>query len=620
MYNSNIMIHRTTEVISNPEAIEALSHVVRRETQLGSVAHDTALLERRMEQNAAGKSTEFYAIGSEAEVKRLELMAEVADKVSLRHLDLIRQNFNGSPLRILDVGCGDSVSLGNSVNEKGDTYVATDMREDAVARQVSQGHESYQNLAIDLNSIKASEIDIVHSRFTWGWLSDCNRRKSMEEMLRVSNEDICGICVIDYDWSVVDGPDVFIKAIDNVKQIMRASGFEPDYGAQLSEDFSQKLDKFIDNSNRPQVITERYPVYEGTIGQAYAYIRQTADAILEQLNSVDMVDSIASLQSDLVDLEDYIKRHPEAHVNLPEIVACHAVIPQKQTLLSSSAKKTINKVEAKRLMNEYIDPVQYKPGLDYDESRDGLEVLENVVVVRPKSYLENDARRMQAAAYIADNIVGQGAIDADTGMLTTDVDPLDLVARSRYVAVLKDEATIAGVVRAILPSDSLGVMSLPTVKRMAEHSPDAFEILKEHPILQTGSMAFEVSALAKNPLVGSFKDAAKAILGLSYIAQVEQEYDYAIMGLQKSHLELMESVFGTKAIKRIQGEDAEHAIDLPGVRECVKFVPLIVHIPTLINDIHSHVEDKLAEGKQSVFFEELAMSTSKLIKAAKLKK
>lgn len=604
------MIHRTTEVISNPEAIEALSHVVRRETQLGSVAHDTALLERRMEQNAAGKSTEFYAIGSEAEVKRLELMAEVADKVSLRHLDLIRQNFNGSPLRILDVGCGDSVSLGNSVNEKGDTYVATDMREDAVARQVSQGHESYQNLAIDLNSIKASEIDIVHSRFTWGWLSDCNRRKSMEEMLRVSNEDICGICVIDYDWSVVDGPDVFIKAIDNVKQIMRASGFEPDYGAQLSEDFSQKLDKFIDNSNRPQVITERYPVYEGTIGQAYAYIRQTADAILEQLNSVDMVDSIASLQSDLVDLEDYIKRHPEAHVNLPEIVACHAVIPQKQTLLSSSAKKTINKVEAKRLMNEYIGPVQYKPGLDYDEYVDGLETLGNVVIARPGSYLENDARRIQAAAYIADNIVGQAAIDSETGMLTTDVDPLSLVDKSTYLVALKDESTIAAVIRGIMPDCANSAQYLPTIQRMSGHSPKTLEALQGHPIFAEDTLVFEVSALAKNPLGYSLMDVSKTVLGLAHVAR-GRGYEYGVMGLQKSHVELIESIFGTKAVHRIQGEDAEHSIDLPGVRQYATFVPLIVHIPTFLGDVEDYIEAK--KEKKNAFFAQLGDMTHDLI-------
>lgn len=528
-------------------------------------------------------SQDFYAgEGNRPEAERLAMMAEYADGVSVASIvEAIGTMKKRGGAVVLDVGAGDSVSLGKNLKTLGYAYLPVDVREEAVAAQVAAGFDAEKAQA-DKLPFESASVDIVHARFTLGWLSEEDRNGFLREVLRVGKVTSAGV-FIDYDWSVVDGPELFMEGIAQVRKLLADFGFNPDYGKVLHDDIKSSFADIVKNGRAfskkdplMQTTESRYASYAGSITGAMPIIRQTVEAIKTKLQEYGMVDDVAKLDDVMAGLESFAKSNPDEEVRLSDIVAVNVIVQNNMQIQSDTPEKR---------SSAYIGTQEYRRGIDYKALPFGA-VLANVVEAKSTSFIQ-EVRRLQAAAYVQDRIVSNEAVDAATGGLTEMIDPGELIARSRYFASLLVGNDIGGCVRAIYPDGERGVRSLPTIDRIMRHSPETAAELSEHPVMDPTKKVIEVSALAKNMLRGSLNDVVDAVLAMAETVRREG-CDYAVMGLQESKVRLIEGVFGKDAIQRISGADAVHPVDLPGVKDNVKFVPLVVDARLFIDMVNIH--------------------------------
>ncbi len=530
-----------------------------------------------------------------AEARRLQTMARVADAVSIRQIAqglAINGNVDNNKL-VVDVGCGDSTSLGERLIGDGVMYLPVDFRPDAVSAQRERGFPAIQSDATELD-IKPSVADIVHARFAFGWLSESSRSPALAEAIRVG-KDIFTLSVIDYDWSVVDGPKHFKQVLGRVVEIMRIFEFEPFYGRYLKDDIRKQLPLYVDMKNElgRVVVSEesRKSVYSGTMQGSLAFVEQTADVIIGRLREHGMQSAAEEVLAGLDKLRLQSASNPNEQVKLPDIVGVNVNFTNTSMLLTERAREHNAAHNRRRLAAQAMAAETFVVGRDFEATNVGIPYLENVVTAKgPRLTLV--ARQVQASAYLKDGVVNERAIGPDEA-LTVAVDPVELVDRSVYYIML-DKAT-RSVVRRIDPNEH-GVRSLPTIERIFKHAPETARLLKEHPIMT--SKVFEVSSFSKSMLHGSFWDVVAAVIALGAEA-FNEGYDFAVMGLQAKHLPLIEGVFGTDAIRRIEGDDANHGIALDGVNESVTFVPLMVNIKTFISDLHAHAKAQLLATEQN---------------------
>lgn len=509
----------------------------------------------------------FYHEGSDAEAERLRMMARIADGVSINTIRQLRPMLDSSAPVVVDIGAGDSLSLGSSLREAGYTYIPVDTRNEVVEAHRSAGFDAVQAMATKL-PMKNNTVDALHSRFTWGWLGSEERSMALAEMLRVGRDKMA-LTVIDYDWSTVRGPKIFVDIVEKVKDIMRETGFDPDYGAKAADDINAKLGQLV--SGEHSVSEKRTETYIGTIDKAYDIINQTARAIIDQLNLIDMRDKAAELSSDLAVLQAYIAQHPDEKATLPDIVATSVAIDEKSSKYTNVMATYLSSYDGLEATVEKPEP--FIEGRDFVQALPDVEALSKVAVAVSPSMI-HAARVIQTVAYIKDGIVGFSAVGRD-GALSEEIDPQELVNRSIYFTSMRPDGKIGGMIRIIRPDSQVGIRSLPTIDRLYRHSPKAWQWLLDSPVMERPEEVMEVSGLAKNMLGGSFQDTVLAMLVMSEFA-IQNGYRYGIMGLQKSKLGAIEGVFGTQAIQHIQGEDAEHPVDLPGVSESIRFAPLYV--------------------------------------------
>lgn len=565
--------------------------------------------------NNSAATTEYYRENAPSEVERLQLMAAIADKVSHDHINDCLMGLGSNNPVIVDIGSGESTSLGENLQESGALYLPVDMRRDAVEKQKEAGFNAIQSMATGLD-VMSNTTDVVHSRFTWGWLSDNERNRTLTETLRIGKEDMA-LVIIDYDWSVIEGPEQFVDAIENVKRVMRQFGFEPDYGSVLETDVHNRLNGVIqssDNGDGPAVKSnsQRLNSYQGDLEGALPIICQTAEAIIDQLRIAGMQEEADKIIDDFVQLNELIDTNPDVQVKLPDIVSTSAVIKNKNQLLTEEVKELHSEYESSLERMQVFGQEHFREGHDYSVPLSGVSGFENVgIALSPALTLA--ARRVQANAYVKDNIVGYEAIGED-GALRQDNDPISLVQRSRYYVSLSEQGRVKGSVRAIDMLPSKGIISLPTFERLMRHCPDTIKNLEDHPIMQKGCKVLEVSALSKDPIEGNLMDVVKAILMLAEVSNREG-YDYGIMGLQKSRVSLIQGIFGSKAFKRLGGDDAEHLVELPGVNETVQFVPSLVDGEKFIQQVYDHATKQCQTNKKrhNTLFKTLISMTEKLL-------
>ena len=228
-------------------------------------------------------------------------------------------------------------------------------------------------------------------------------------------------------------------------------------------------------------------------------------------------------------------------------------------------------------------------GVDFRRALPDIPSVQHVAIATSHEMIL-EARRIQTTAYYKDEIIGFDAVN-ERGVLVDGNDPIDLVRRSQYYVPLGEANWMAGVVRTITPDPTRGFASLPTFHRIAHHSPLTATRLKDCDWAKDPNNIVEVSGLAKNMLGGKLEDVMLAMLVLCETT-VREGRRYGVMALQESKVGLIESLFGTRAIRRIEGEDAVHPIDLPGVRDAVRFVPLYVDGEEFIEEVYAHARQR----------------------------
>jgi len=528
---------------------------------------------------------DFYAEGSESEASRLDMMAQIANVVSIDMVQSLAVHLRSGGLSIPDIGAGDSTRLAADLTAKGHRDIALDMRQGAVDAHLAAGYDAVKSLATEL-AIESGSIDISHARFTWAWLSDVERMQSLAEMLRIGRDDMA-ISIVDYDWSTIEGPQIFLDKVAHVKAIMQQTGFEPDYGARVATDLDKKLSSLIHGAYT--IVTARDSSYTGPInGGLDNLIAPTVHAIVTQLLKIDKTTEAETLLVDLEELYDYAAEHPDEQVRLPDIVAAGVVVADKDERISPTMRTYLDAVGNHQDRQRAYDI--YKEGVDFVRALTDVPSAHRVVIATSEDMILA-ARRIQTTAYYRDEIIGFDALGAN-GVLVDGNDPMELVNRSIYFVPLDEQTNwMNGVVRIIKPTADEGVWSLPTVKRISQHSTEAVDKLQIEPFMQEFDNTVEVSGLAKNMLGGTLEDVMLAMVVLSEVT-IRSGYRYGIMGLQESKVELIEHLFGTEAIHRIDGEDVAHHIDLPGVKDDSLFVPLYVDGEKFIEEVYQYARNR----------------------------
>ena len=527
---------------------------------------------------------DFYREGSREEALRLDMMARTANHVSMDMIRLLTRRMGIESGTVLDVGAGDSPRLGRQLNDIHHQYIPVDMRQDAISVQTDAGFDARQSIATEL-AVETASADVSHARFTWGWLSDAERMLSLAEMVRVSR-DTAAISIIDYDWTAIEGPSILLDMVSDLMTIMQQTGFEPQYGVRVADDLKEKLEYLVEGPH--DVATMRLTTYDGSIGGGLdQFISPTVHAIAVQLEKIGKLEEAVSLRANLVALYEYAAGHPEEQIHLPDIVAAGVVVDHKAGRLTQAM---MTHLDVRDGGTEHRNYDTFKEGIDYQPALPDIPAT-TCVVVATSDAMVHAARRIQTTAYYKDEIIGFDAVGGD-GVLVGGNDPMELVRRSVYFVPIDQETKwMNGVVRIIYPTDERGPWSLPTIQRLTHHDPAMAQRLMVYPFMNRDEKAVEVSGLAKNMLGGSLEDVMAAMVVLSEFS-VRSGHRYGVMGLQESKVELIEHLFGTNAIRRIDGHEAAHHIDLPGVKEGALFVPLYVDGATFLEDVYAHASQR----------------------------
>lgn len=514
--------------------------------------------------------------GNRPEVERLDRMATMANPISWLSLEaLAGGTLSGST--VLDVGAGDSTSLGSALQSHGVTYVPIDKRVGAVNEQKRRFPLATVGDVADLPDLPKPP-DYVHARFVAGWLPKRRRAAMLAAMLEQSGKGV----IIDYDWSVADGPAEYVAAIQLATGIMRNFGFDPEYGAKSKEDITATLATLIgtvpaDGSIR----SERYNTMQNApIKDALPVIEVTAQSIKEALTNAGMKKQVAQLDEALTVLRAHVTNHPGTPVTLPDIVATQFDVPS----LAESEEKFY---EMLRSSNRKVTATAIRPIVSRSDGSRSGPVTD--IVTR------DTARQVQAATYYFDGIINRDGIDP-RGVLAADIDPDELVVRSDYIASRDEDGRLTAVIRMINASDG-DPMSLPTVKRLNDRSPLAFAFLQEQGVFDDATDGeaggvIEISGLARNFYHGEHESVVDAIVALGKYAK-QKGVKHAVMGLQDKHVLPIMEMLGPEAMMKIPTEDASHVIKLPNVNEGIRFTAIYVDVQQFIDRVRKHAASNL---------------------------
>lgn len=527
---------------------------------------------------------------------RLADMAErFGDQASLEALNALGVTQGNV---VLDIGCGNSISLAQKMVGLDLTVVPTDIRPDAVTTHLRAGFMNARESSANCLMIGDDTIDASHARFTWGWLPPSEQIASLAEMIRVGKNDGTGIAIIDYDWSVCDGPKEFKDAINVITDLLREQGFDPDFGKKLPLNFGQHLGEVCVNPEQDAHVTmQRSPTYEGEISGALEDIIATAQPLIEGLAKIGKEREI---QIELEKLQRFIAANPDAYVRLPDIVSVAARITEPDIHLTEEYF-ALEKISALRRDVTAPSPEPYRSGTDFvaakENGRSGLVVAEG---------LRERLRKTQALAYLDAGIVTREAISAE-GVLIEGINPQELIDRTDYSVALDETYTrIRGQAGTIRPNEK-GVASLPFVQRVLEHSPESRALLESEGIFDPTKKVIEITGLAKNPIGGSFLDVIEAVVVLSKYNE-ENGVDIAVMSIDEKQASLMQRLFGEKNLRQFGDDTYIHGIGLPGVNNERRFVPLITN-NDFLQRAEVHLKRLLSiterQGKSAQFYEDI---------------
>ncbi|MET1032912.1 MAG: class I SAM-dependent methyltransferase [Candidatus Saccharimonadales bacterium] len=502
-----------------------------------------------------------------AEAERLEHMANYADIASLAAVTEVTDQ---SGAVCVDIGAGDSTSLGKTIKERNATarYMAVDMREDAVRGHAAAGHEAYVGFATDL-PVADNVADVLHARFTLGWLDNAGRTRVIEEMLRVGH-DHAKLAIIDYDWSTAHGPEPANRLVGGLTSIMRNFGFDPYFGAKAADDLKANLAEYGYTEQNTRVEVQRTHIQE-TMSDSLGTIEMTAQPVIDKLAEVGLADHASSLSTMLDEVRTYARNHPNEVMHFPDIVAVTAHL-EDEGLHAEALNRihSIRTVGAETLRHESMVAV-------------GPQALETYRL--PQSMLLQ-ARRLHASAYRNYGHVTEEGLNPD-GTLIEDIDPQSIIDASTYLGAVNSEGTVTGGIR-VVKAENGDVRNLPTMVKTIDALGEDNPTIQELPFMQEGAQTSEASALgksnqAKDPLVLS------KLLLAAWVEAKEQGDDYMVMTIVESTARVLLGAFGDNTFKRIDGDTAVVRLKGKGIREeGVTLVPFYVHIDSFIDTCKRH--------------------------------
>lgn len=140
---------------------------------------------------------------------------------------------------LLDIGAGENPGLRDYADYQLATYLAFDIRLDALAEHAAKGAIAVEGDARHLPFTDDS-IDTAHGRFVLGHLSPDSRKQMVDETLRVVKPGGKAI-FIDYDWTAVSGSPAVNAirdfTIENIKL------FDAAYGSKSKDEIEQLIGK-----------------------------------------------------------------------------------------------------------------------------------------------------------------------------------------------------------------------------------------------------------------------------------------------------------------------------------------------------------------------------------------
>jgi SAM-dependent methyltransferase len=504
----------------------------------GGDSEDAAATGDRRPRSTVGR---FYDVNgsSAAEAARLRTMAALADVTSLRALEPLVDRAN---LVVADVGAGESTSLGSALRARNPSvaYIPVDLRGAAVRAHRLHGFDGRVGSATDL-PIDTGTVDAVHLRFVFAWLDAAARSRAVEEILRVTRGRSLAV-IIDYDWGSATGPNALVAWRDKLLGLLTAFGFDPYYGRLLAAEFRAHLtDAGLDSAH--YVLHESHSTLSARLEDALPAIDQTVQPVVEQLAAIglnDDADDLANLHAAVV---DHAHRHPDAPVTFPTIRATAIDFTRPDAVAAASTAIEQRRATRRRTHSTHPLPPAGPAQL-------GVYRLETLDLI-------DQARRLHAAEYLKHGHLTTDAIDGD-GFVVANIDPPDVLARSRYLGVLDHDGLVTACLRIIRPAGA-DMTSLPILQKLiAARGPDVLTALP----FQLGSALYEVSGLAKSS--GSRDHTAITRLLLAGVCEARRlGDDYAVMGIVDRTAKILTALYGSRAIRPL--DDTAGTITMIGI-------------------------------------------------------
>jgi hypothetical protein len=493
-----------------------------------------------------------------AEARRLELMAALADRSSMAALSDV-MSVPGAVC--IDVGAGDSTSLGRGIVEANPSahYLPVDMREDAVMRHTAAGFAARMGSATEL-PFDDGAANATHARFTYAWLGEEGRGQALDEMLRVGTANSRTV-LIDYDWTVTDGPAPYRDLVNHLTDLMRGFGFDPNYGAKSTVETTRNMALRGYTPSNSTITEARQPI-SSEIAASIPTIEATVLPIIEKLRSAGATEQATYIEELLGAVYTHAELHPDEAVRLPDIVS--VIVDRNQ---QTSRGHEVVSLKQARVVAEVVTSSEVAQAIG-PESLAAYRLPQSKII---------EARRIHAEAYKSHRYVTPDGINSQDGTLVEALDPQELIARSVYIGSINDEGRVDGTIRLLEPENG-DIMSLPTMQKLVETLGIDHPAIQELPFIDGASRVFEGSALGRSSECKDPFILAKLLISVIVEARA-RDYDYAIVGLVSGTSRLLTTVYGEEMFHRIDGHEAEFIMKGEGLNpQGVTLVPFYVDV------------------------------------------
>lgn len=482
----------------------------------------------------------------DGEASRLDKMAKRADPVSIRALG---EYAKAGDMIIADFGAGDSTSLAYNLKLRNPhvRYWPIDTRDEAVSAHKAAGWPAQKGSALEA-PYEDSSVNAAHSRFVFGWLGGKEGvTKAVQEMLRVvgrnSGETYPSLsprlAILDYDWTVAEGPAPLEALIAEVSAWVQTSGFNPEFGAVMKKDITFALNESGLHKDSYTMDVQR-DCYIRPLGDALSIIEAHISPLISMLHEKRLDTGADELKKMLGDVQQYAQMHPDEEVRLPDIVSVTIDITNDRA----------HRNAVRRIQTEY----------ERQEQRHSLRTLTPIDTLTPNTVripadMTSQARRFHADVYRSRGYVTEDALDPEGGLITG-IDPEVLVEASTYLAQVNKRGEITAQIRCIEPGAN-GAGFLPTVSKIDERLRAQGRTWADLdlPFDLDKDSVFEGSALAVKTGLNHNPVATVELFMAAIVNAHNKGHKYGIIGFVERPARLLARTYGNKVFQRI-GDDS----------------------------------------------------------------